>query len=273
MEKLRWFLIAVFFVVTVIASFDLGPVINLIMPILVVVTLSIASFLHGLERYGLKNMLVFFGFTCVISLFFEALSIQTGFPFGFYNYDKLLGPRIFEVPVVIVFAYFSMAYVSWMLAHVLLNQYSVRLQGSKIFLVAFVAAFVMVMWDLCMDPLASTIGQLWVWREPGSYYGVPLSNYFGWFLVVYLIFQSFAVYISKNDISISDQKEFWYEAATLYAIQGLFMIMSPLTVEQHPDIYGPMALVTVFTMMFVAMISFILIHDRRPLGGRDDSQA
>lgn len=261
----RWILIFLFFLVTLISSFDLGPSINSIMPILSVISLFTASFMHGVERYGLKNMGVFFLITWFTSHFFEALSIQTGFPFGHYYYDKLIGPRIFQVPLIIMFAYFSMAYVSWILSTVLLRQYQRTLTGNKIFLVPLIATFIMVMWDLCMDPLSSTIGFLWVWKGGGPYFGVPLQNYFGWFLVVYIIFQLFALYISRQDFTIRKKptKEFWNEAAALYGIQGLFQILSPFTVAANHHIYGPMALVTLFTMMFVTLLSFITIYEQK----------
>ncbi|MFA6916796.1 MAG: carotenoid biosynthesis protein [Parachlamydiales bacterium] len=271
MSLVRWIVIIIFLVVTVISSFDLGPNINAIMPVLSVISLFCAACLHGKIRYGLKNLAIFFIITWLVSHFFEALSIQIGFPFGHYHYEKLAGPRLFEVPLIIMFAYFSMAYVSWILSTVILNQYFKPLQADKVFLIPFVATFIMVMWDLCMDPLSSSIGSLWVWKGGGSYFGVPLQNYFGWFFVVYIIFQSFALYIAKHELYSDEQhkvfirKSFWFEAVALYGIQGLFQLLSPFTTVDHKDIYGPMALVTIFTMMFVTLISFVLIKDSRKL--------
>lgn len=234
------------------------------MPILSVITLFVVASLHGFARYGLKNLVVLFLLTWVISLFFEALSIQTGFPFGEYTYVKLIGPRLFEVPLIIMFAYFSMIYVSWMIAHILVQNFGQKLKGSGIVLVPLIATFVMVMWDLCIDPLASTLGSLWVWKERGVYFGVPLQNYFGWFLVVYLILQGFALYISRFDTSNKtyfSEREFWVEVCILYGVRGLFQILSPFTVSQHYEIYGPMALITIFTMMFVTFLSLITIRN------------
>jgi len=41
------------------------------------------------------------------------------------------------------------------------------------------AAALLVAFDLVIDPGAVAAG-LWVWEEPGIYYGIPLTNYFGW---------------------------------------------------------------------------------------------
>ncbi|WP_162262393.1 carotenoid biosynthesis protein [Legionella brunensis] len=37
-------------------------------------------------------------------------------------------------------------------------------------------------------------------KDGGQYFGVPLQNYFGWFFVVYIIYQIFAAYIAKWDV-------------------------------------------------------------------------
>ncbi len=267
LSVLRWAIIAVFLFVTVISAFWNTPLSIKILPLLTVVTIFSAVILHGKERYGLKNMLVFFAITWVVSHFFEALSIQTGFPFSYYHYEKLAGPRLFEVPLIIMFAYFGMGYASWSISTILLNQFSDRLRGFSIFLVPFIAAFIMVMWDLCMDPWASTVDGLWVWTTPGSYFGVPLQNYFGWFMVVYIIFQLFALYIARFERDLFTQplifskKSFWLEPVAIYGIESLTQLLDPLGVSEHMNIFGPMALVTIFTMVFVTLLAGIKIKD------------
>lgn len=263
MSRVRWIFIGIFFIVTLISDFDLGPRINPVMPILSVLSLFIASSLHGIARYGKKNLLIFLLITWAISHFFEAFSIQFGFPFGHYHYEKLEGPRLFEVPLIIMLGYFGMAYLSWVLSIILLRQYDQKLEKSKIFYAPLIGTFIMVMWDLGMDPPSSTISSLWVWNDGGAYFGVPLQNYFGWFFVVYLIFQTFALYISKYDVLESSRQEmipnkrYWNEAVTLYGIQGILQFLSPFTMSDHPEIYGPMALVTFFTMIFVTLLSYV----------------
>lgn len=248
------FLIALFFIVTVIASFDLGPLLNSIMPILSVISLFLATWLHGLNRYGWKEMLVFFAITWVISHAMEAISIQTGFPFGHYHYEKLGGPRIFEVPIVIMFAYFGMIYLSWTLSQILTRW--------NVVFTPIIATFVMVMWDLAVDPLSSTIASLWVWEQGGTYFGVPLQNYFGWFLTVYLIFQVFALYVQGSGVLSKTAK---VEAIVLYGIQSLVFPLSFAFVNSNSDIYGPMALVSFFTMGFVVVLSLVKVYQEDPV--------
>lgn len=114
-----------------------------------------------------KNISIFFLITWAVSFFFENLSIRTGFPFGFYNYSPTLG--FLTVPFIIIFAYFAIGYLSWILSHVLTCQYSRKLEGKQIFIVPFIATFIIVMWDLTVDPISSTLQGLWVWTNSRTY--------------------------------------------------------------------------------------------------------
>ena len=48
------------------------------------------------------------------------------------------------------------------------------------------AAALMVLWDLSLDPLRATVENRWIWISGGSYFGVPLGNFVGWFMVTWL---------------------------------------------------------------------------------------
>jgi len=52
-----------------------------------------------------------------------------------------------------------------------------------------------------MDAVRADIDHAWVWRDGGSYYGVPTSNFFGWFLTVYIFYQLFALYLGNRVLS------------------------------------------------------------------------
>ena len=226
---------------------------------LVTAIIFLVVFLYAAERYGQKNALVLFLITTAVSLFFENLSVQTGFPFGFYHYSSTLG--ILPVPLIIIFEYFAMGYLSWIIANILTGQYSKKLEGKQIFILPFIATFIMVMWDLTIDPISATLQGLWVWTNPGPYFGIPISNFIGWFLVVYIFQQIIAIYLSKKD-QINPKKSselsnipFWSEAPVLYGIMALGTILSIF--YQFNDITIDMALITVFTMVFVAILAFV----------------
>ncbi|CEA14209.1 carotenoid biosynthesis protein [Methanobacterium formicicum] len=267
-NKLRWFLIILYFVINILMIFTFSdPNLQSVDYFLATAFIFVLAVLHGVDRYGKKNMLIFFLITWAVSFTFENLSIATGFPFGYYHYSPSLG--MMTVPLIIIFAYFAVGYLSFALAHVLTGQYARKLQGKQVFLVPLIAAFIMVMWDLTIDPLSSTLQGMWVWTNPGAYFGVPVSNFFGWFLVVYIFFQIFALYLSRYD-TINDKirskitsKPYWSEAALVYGITALGTIL--FIFFQYNYITIDMALITVFTMIFVALVALVNISNNPEL--------
>lgn len=258
MHRGRWIVIGILFLS--VALLFLLPQSEFVLASIGAIIISVFAFWHGNQRYGMKNMIIFFLITWVVSNFFESLSIFTGFPFGNYHYE-MPGPRLAEVPLIIMPAYFAMGYVSYMLAHVLTGQYNKKLEGKQVFIVPFIASFIMVMWDLVMDPPASTINQQWIWEEGGTYFNVPISNFMGWFFVVYVFMQIFSIFISKCDkLSVNtNSKLYWLEAAAVYGIQGLSFIIPTLVIDTNPEIRTSSSLICVFTMIFVAILSAVNI--------------
>ena len=58
--------------------------------------------------------------------------------------------------------------------------------------VAAVGAVIMTAWDLAMDPMM-VAGEHWVWDVPGAYFGIPLQNYWGWWLTIFVTFILFRI--------------------------------------------------------------------------------
>src|SRR6202171_3534832 len=148
-----WVLVVVFAVVELV-----NPVVPLHIPIPLVLLIPIVfGLIHGALRYKWSGMLTFVVICLVVSNILENTSILTGFPFGRYHYTDGLGPKLFLVPLLIGPAYFSTGYLAWAMSNVLVGE--VRRQSSAFttFAVPFIASFLMVMWDLCLDPTASTI--------------------------------------------------------------------------------------------------------------------
>ncbi len=227
---------------------------------------------HGLHRLGAKDFWIFFAITFVVSWCYESLSIHTGFPFGHYYYTGTLGPKLGDVPLMIMPAYFGMGYTSWEIAHLLTDHLDRKLAGRDIVAVPAIAAFVMVMWDLSMDPISSTIQHGWIWQNGGGYFDVPLVNFLGWYLCVYTIFQLFAWYqtrFSKESdlLKTENTREFWGQAIIFYILQALGKIVALFSVKPGsvkdlagiswniPDIYQGLVVVITFTMGFIAVIA------------------
>lgn len=101
-------------------------------PFLSVAILMGFAIVHGVRRYGWRHFVIFFVFTFVISWSYETSSILSGFPFGHYYCTGQLGPKLWLVPLLIMPAYFSMGYLAWTLAHILLDRFDDRLAGANV---------------------------------------------------------------------------------------------------------------------------------------------
>ena len=112
----------------------------------------------------------------------------------------------------------------WVVASILLDGADRRLD-RPLDLVALpvIAAFVMTQWDLVMDRSESTIAKVWIWHDGGADFGVPLSNYFGWLLTAWLVFQAFALYLRRQPAPGASQ------GRKLHAIAILFYVSLGLT--------------------------------------------
>jgi putative membrane protein len=115
----------------------------------------------------------------ILSLGMELLGTFTGLPFGPYGYGSQLGPKVLDlVPVVIPLSWFFMLYASYGVAYRL---------GGGFLRVAVIASLGLVAWDVLMDPTMSAVFPFWSWHVGGIYYGMPLINWFGWFVTGLLI--------------------------------------------------------------------------------------
>lgn len=110
----------------------------------------------------------------------ELVGTTTGFPFGAYAYGDWLGPKLAEhVPYLIPPSWFAMSLLALDLATRVLPRHRV----GRIVL----GAFFMTLWDVALDPAMSRAFPMWTYPEGGVYYGMPLSNWAGWFGVALVI--------------------------------------------------------------------------------------
>jgi uncharacterized membrane protein len=240
------------------------------------------AIVHGAIRYGIKNMVVFAVISLIVGNFYENLSVMTTFPFGHYYYSDNLGPKIWNVPIIIGFAYFSIGYLAWIMSQSFIGALAPVLRKANIFFVPVVGAFIVACWDFSFDPDSSTINGDWVWLDGGGYFGVPFSNFPGWYLCVYTFFQIFAWYISRQPESDFNNKPvanktYWYQAAIFYAIYAIDFILGKYTAPifnvtdpagktwSTGDIHDTMALIAIFTMIFFTILSLIIVKNNEKI--------
>lgn len=250
-------------------------------PIVAVVALHVAcpalfAVIHGAKFYGWRGVLAFVGICLLIGNAFENLSVFTGFPYGHYHFTDVMGPKLFSVPLLLGVAYIGMAYLSWTLARVILGETGNAVAGVRILTLPLVASFLMVAWDLSQEPVWATIVKAWIWTAGGPYFGVPLSNFLGWFLVVFVICELFALYLRRASTWIgSASPSHWRLAVLFYALSaaGNLVLLIPRsgvsyvsdstgTLWGMRDIIGTCALISIFTMGAFAVMAWIRLAER-----------
>src|SRR5216684_5401513 len=271
--NILWVLVAVYGVATFA-----NTVFSLSIPIAPLLLVSVAfALIHGALRYRWSGIVAFIVICLVVSNILENTSILTGFPFGHYHYTDALGPKLFLVPLVIGLAYFSTGYLAWVLSTILIGDVRRKSSAFTTFAVPFIASFLMVVWDLCFDPTSSTIGHAWIWEQGGGYFGVPLTNYLGWFFTVYVFFQLFALSLRLRKASRKGEepalpRSYYAQAIVMYALIGLVIVVNYLVggpntaitdaagiVWQTRSIAEAEATVTIFTMLFAAALAAVKV--------------
>jgi|GEM_PF-1497531 len=193
-----------------IRLFALAPVLDAATA-LVALSLFLLSLSHCVENLGWPRSLAMLGAACGIALAMEYLGSAYGFVFGRYSYTNRLGPLAFgQVPVLIPVAWFMMLYPAWAVGGLFASALQLREKsgqwvrrpvgdtatGARDYHAATVlaglarvcvAALAMTAWDLSLDPRMTADGA-WVWHTAGPYFGIPLTNFVGWFVTSALIY-------------------------------------------------------------------------------------
>lgn len=138
----------------------------------------------------------------------EWLSINTGFPYGWYYYIDTTSSRelwVAGVPFFDSLSYVFLAYCSYATALFILSPLRawrwnlVTLETRSIrqsFAALLLGTFLQTGLDVVIDPVAFQgrrwfLGQIYGYREAGIHFGVPLSNYAGWLLTSFCLIAAF----------------------------------------------------------------------------------
>jgi uncharacterized membrane protein len=206
------------------------------------------ALLHAGQREGWGRALRLLALAFIVSLLFESVGVATGWVYGPYHYTDKLGVKFLGlVPYLIPVAWFMMSYPSFVIADWLVPFGWKRWQ--RLLGVAAVGGLVMTAWDLIMDPIMVAGGN-WVWDTKGAYFGIPLQNYWGWWLT---IFTTFALYLWLfGKAAKPAQARFDRLAMGSYLVTALGIILASLLSGA-----GALALIGFFAMMPWAMAGWL----------------
>ena len=231
---------------------------------------------HAVLWLGWIRASAFLGICLAVSLSLENVSVLTGFPFGHYHFVVGSGlPHVGAIPIIVGLLYFGMGYPSWVIGGILLDHGGVQPDNTlRLLGLPLISSFVMVQWDAVMDPPNSTLERAWVWHEGGGYFGVPLTNYLGWYLTVWIYFQLIALFLFMTRGAFeqrTDQRSnrFWLVPLLLYLGVGLSQIWPLLGGEKAVvmdaagrtwrahDLRETAVIVMMVTMLSTSMLAFL----------------
>jgi putative membrane protein len=250
---------------------------SLLIVVLHVIPPAIFALAHGSAVYGRKGIWMFVAFCLGFGTLAESASLRTGFPFGRYYFTDVMGPKFFQLPLLLALAYLGIGYVAWTVALLILGDTGKPIRGARLLALPLLATVIIAAWDLSMDPDWSTLDHAWIWRDGGGYFGVPVSNFFGWFFTAFFYYQAFALYCGANSIVTppSKQHRFWLPAILLYAacaLGNLLILRLPMAppVVTDPagkqwvtaDVLGACALVSLLVMLPFALLAWLRLRER-----------
>jgi putative membrane protein len=136
-------------------------------------------------NYGWRRGLLAASLILGLAFLVETVGVLTSFPFGRYYYTDVLTPKLFIVPVGIMFAWLMLTLSSFFMTRFLVGSLFPRWQNSNLIVVW--SAILAVISDTQMEPVAYHVKDYWRWETNGVYYGVPLSNFIAWLIISLLL--------------------------------------------------------------------------------------
>jgi uncharacterized membrane protein len=185
-----------------------------------------------------------------LSLASELLGTTYGIPFGAYSYSTVLAPMWLDrVPIGIPLSWFYMALPAYAFAlHALPRETRART-------VIALGSFILLAWDLALDPAMSSATKYWVWGEAGPYYGMPLLNLLGWYVTGIALMAAFTVLRSAS----------WVRELPIGWLAGFYgaNLLLPLGMTIAAGLWGAAAL-TLFVLAGTSIVARRLARPEFP---------
>lgn len=178
----------------------------------------------SIRARGITKTAAFLGWGYLVAWASEALSIRTGIPYGLYHYNPAAFAGELQLAGVPVFDSISYSFMAYAAAMV-----SLKFARARWWSYPLMTAALTTLLDVIVDPLAIHgdewfLGPIFQYATPGIYFGVPFSNFAGWFWVALVIAAGYYAIDRhiKTPTEITPQPI--REGTALYFVIGLFNI-------------------------------------------------
>lgn len=264
-----WGIVAIWFAATMTAALSAGSPLQAAAEAIYGACLAAFVVLHTLTLYRPVGAVGYFAIAVAAAFGFEACSVATGFPFGTYVHH-LSGPRLLGVPATVVVGWVVLAWLAWMLARVIVGEY--RDRRRSIVATPVVATLILGGYDLVIDPIAAYARGMYSYGSPSGALGVPLSNYGGWVLTGWVLFQAFSLIEWRWRRAPAAARStllmpavIWFGLALQVNLEMLRVGDQTATIQDGrvvavADIYQTCAATAWFTMVLVVVVSVARLY-------------
>lgn len=146
----------------------------------------IYSSLHLFSRFGILRGIGVLIFSFCVPYFMEYLGTTTGLIFGSYHYTDKVQPQLAGGVPFFTISYWRFIIYSVYCWTFLVFQLEQKQPFKRRALAGCCGAAMLVGLDLAIDPVEVTRG-IWTWTQDGCYFGIPLSNFLGWFITALVV--------------------------------------------------------------------------------------
>jgi len=245
----------------------------------------------AVTRMGWRRTALFSIIAYSVAFAAEFSSTRIGIPFGLYHYIDVTRGRelwISNVPFWDSLSFTFLCYLGWRLgillhAPLLIRRGDIRVIETRAIAtswpVCLSGALLMTWLDVVIDPLTIHgdrwfLGRIYFYPESGLYFGVPLSNFVGWFLVGVVTIRLFQIWERRRESSSHPAtgahlvpysgllEPLVYLGILIFNLTLTFWIGEPLLGMVGIMIYVP-----------IAVLFFVHIFDRRRRATNEDVAA
>jgi len=150
---------------------------------------------HSIYTIGLEGSVMLLLVSWVIGLAFEYVGVTFGWIFGRYYYTDTSRAFFQKVPRDKPYAWAFIIYICYSVSTYLVEMFNLHANLARILVVPTYAGLLCMSLDLLIDPVATDPSvRAWVWLRRGRYFGIPLTNFIGWFFTGYLTASLFTAY-------------------------------------------------------------------------------